>query len=239
MADVDDWDAEDFEVPVIDTAVSPKGPENATEDEEDLALREETVKIQQSASQLAAQEKKAKEQEKILAEKAKFAVYENETASERKLREAKQLEDAETSLAGEMLGGGSKGGKSESSGGGAESLTKGLGAISLKSREDHVKYGTVTRQKLSASSGFNIAAFYKSLSKVLDAPAITAEALDEIINDLTAIRDTKAKAAKQTQQKKSKKEIEKAKKEHANKFGDVDGGNDKYDKYVDMEDDFM
>jgi hypothetical protein len=236
---MDDWDAEDFEVPTLNVAASPVKPPAAPandDEEEDLALKEvEPVKATPSAAVLAAQEKKAKEEEKILAAKAAIAATENETAHEKKLREAKQLEESETALANEMLGGTSN--KSRQEGGG--DLTKGLGSIVLKTKEDHVKYGTITRQKLSTSSAFNIAAFYKSLSKVLDQPSVSAESLDEIINELTAIRDTKAKAAKKVEKKApSKKEQQKSMAAIHDKFGGMDVVS-KYDHLSNMEDDFM
>jgi hypothetical protein len=229
----DDWDADDFEIPVLPATSVPM----ETEEEEDLALKEAApVKAQPSAAQIAALEKKAQEEEKILAAKAQFLAHENETASQRKLREAKQLEESEAALAGEMLGAGSSKGSAKD---GVADLTKGLGSIVLKSKEDHSKYGNITRQKLTGSSAFNIAAFYKSLSKVLDQPSVTAETLDEIINDLTAIRDTKAKAAKQNVVKKvSQKEIKKTVKAIHDKFGGEDY-DDKYSHLSTIEDDFM
>jgi|Transcript_14157 hypothetical protein len=239
---MDDWDADDFEVPALPSSnveVKPLAAINKDDEEEDLALKEpEPVKVQTSASVLAAQERKAKEQEKIFAAKASFADQENETAEERRLREKKQIEDSETALANELLGG--SGGKSNNSGD-IDSLTKGLGSLALKTKDDHLKYAKITRSKLEQSSAFNLTAFFKSLTKVLDNERVSAESLTEIIDELTVIRDAKAKAAAKQTQKKSKKEIEKQRKEHDDRWGGtkLPKEYEVADKYSHLEDDFM
>lgn len=233
-----DWDDDDFEVPVLPAAVTSIKPPafDDDEEEEDLALKEEVKSVitKPSATVLAAQKKKAEDEERALEAKAKLAAYENETPEQRKLREKLQAEQADAEIAGELFSGGKGGMAAE----GTDSITKGLGSMTLKTKDDHTKYGNVTRQKLSGSSGFNVVAFYKTLSKVLDQPAVTGEMVDDIIKDLTAIRDSKAKAAKTVVAKKSKKEIEKEEKAHADKFGGSFKAS-KYDHLNDMEDDFM
>ena len=186
---------------------------------------------------LEAARRKAQAADEALAAKMKLAEIANETPDQRRLRERRQVEEADNELAGELFD--SKNQKSVSSLG-SVSATKGLGALSLKTKQDHTNFGNATSSKLSDSSTFNIAAFFKSVVKVLDGPAVTAETLDEIINDLTKIRDTKAKAAKASAgNKKTKKEI----KSQVKKHNDIFGGSDYVDKYEEsyggMEDDFM
>ena len=167
----------------------------------------------------------------------KAAELSNETADQRKLRERRQVEEADAELAGELFDA-----QSQKSGSvqGSVSAAKGIGAVSLKTKQDHTTFGTATASKLSDSTTFNVAAFFKSVVKVLDGPSVTAETLDDIIADLTKIRDGKAKAAKAAAgTKKTKKEIKAKDKKH----NDVFGGSDYVDKYEDsyggMEDDFM
>jgi hypothetical protein len=166
----------------------------------------------------------------------KAAELANETPDERRIRERRQVEEADNELAGELFDT-----QSQKSGSvvGSVSAAKGLGALSLKTKQDHTTFGTATASKLSDSSTFNVGAFFKSLVKVLDGPTVTAETLDDILADITKMRDAKVKAAKAVVGKKSKKEIKGIEKKH----NDVFGGSSYVDKYEDsyggMEDDFM
>lgn len=189
-----------------------------------------------SASQIEAAQKKARQAEEALAAKMKQAELANETADERKLRERRQVEEADAELANELF---DKQSQKSSSSLGTVSVAKGIGALSLKTKQDHTTFGSATASKLSESTTFNIGAFFKSVVKVLDSPSVTAETLDDIIADLTKIRDSKVKAAKTVVTKKTKKEINAATKKH----NEIFGGSDNVDKYEDtyggMEDDFM
>lgn len=165
----------------------------------------------------------------------KLAEISNETADERKLRERRQVEEADAELAGELFGGNKKGGAAPVS----ISAAKGIGALSLKTKQDHTSFGSATASKLSDSTTFNIGAFFKTVVKVLDNPSVTAETVEEILADLNKIKETKVKAAKTVVGKKSKKDIKALEKKH----DDVFGGSSKVDKYEEayggMEDDFM
>jgi hypothetical protein len=189
-----------------------------------------------TAAQIEAARKKAQQAEEALSAKMKAAELANETPDERRIRERRQVEEADNELAGELFDT-----QSQKSGSvvGSVSAAKGLGALSLKTKQDHTTFGTATASKLSDSSTFNIGAFFKSLVKVLDGPNVTAETLDDILADVTKMRDAKVKAAKAVVGKKSKKEIKSIEKKHNDVFG---GSNyvDKYeDTYAGMEDDFM
>jgi len=114
----------------------------------------------------------------------------------------------------------------------------------LKTKVDHTNFGVTISQKLSDSSAFNIIAFYKSLSKTLESSTLTSESIDEILNDIKAIRDEKLKLekpAKQAVAKKSKKDIKVEEKKHGDVFGMATKNRDvdKYDHYSNMEDDYM
>lgn len=232
MADEEDWESEEFTVP---TFVPP--PVKSGWDDEDVPEEVVTPVSKPSAAQLAANAKKIADEEAALEAKIKNAKLANETAEEKKLRERKQAEDSEVALASEFLGGGKSVGSSSEGG----STVKGLGAIALKTKQDHLTFGTTVAAKLSQSSAFNIAAFYKTLSKTLDNAVVTSEVLDEILAEINKIREAKAKvekANKTTVVKKSKKEIATATKKHNDKYGGSDYV-DKYDHYNDLEDDFM
>lgn len=231
MADEEDWENEEFTVP---TFVAP--PVKAGWDDEDAPEEVSTPVTKPSAAVLAANAKKAAEEEAALEAKIRNAKLENETPEEKRLRERKQAEDSEVALASEFLGGGKSVGSSEGG-----STVKGLGAITLKTKQDHMTFGTTVSAKLSQSSAFNIAAFYKTLSKTLENPVVTSEVLDEIIAEINKIRENKAKVEKANKTvvvKKSKKELATAAKKHNDKYGGSDYV-DKYDHYNDLEDDFM
>lgn len=232
----DSWEDEDFEVPVL---AVPSVPAN-WEDEEDEVELDSKITSTPSASQIEADKRKADAAEKALATKLKLAELANETTEDRKAREKRQVEEADNELTGELFG------ESATKKSGGSSSMKGIGAISLKTKQDHLTFGTTIAQKLSESSAFNKAAFFKNLSKTLDTSSMTTEVLDEILVDITRIRDAKVKAEKpavgKTEAnagKKSKKDIKAANKKHS----DVFGGSDYVDKYADqyggMEDDFM
>ena len=230
----DSWEDEDFDVPTLPT---PAPPANWDDEEDEVEIDPKIVPAKPSQSQIDADKRRAEEAERALATKLKLAELANETPEEKRLREKRQVEEADNELTGELFGNGTT---TKSSG--ASSPAMGIGSKPLKTKQDHLSFGTLIGQKLSNSSAFNLAAFYKTLTKSLDSPAVTSEVLNEILADITKIRDAKAKAEKPTKQintKKSKKDIKAAEKKHA----DVFGGSDYVDKYDDqyggMEEDFM
>lgn len=233
----DSWEDEEFEVP---TFVAPAIPRANWEDEEDeVEIDPKVVVTKPSQSQIDAEKKRAEEAEKTLATKLKLAQLANETPEEKRLREKKQAEEADNELTGELFG---ANGKESPGGASLGSSSKGIGSIVLKTKQDHLTFGSTIAQKLSSSSAFNVAAFYKTLSKSLDTPSMTAEVLDDILVEITKIRDAKAKAEKPTKQgagKKSKKDIKAAEQKHNAVFGGSDFVDQYDDQYGNMEDDFM
>lgn len=234
-----DWDDEEFEVPVV----APKAAVKAAWDDEDEIDNTPVVAAKPSAAVLEAAAKKARDEELALEAKLRNAALENETPEQKRLRERQQVEEADHAIAGELFGGAGTGKAPTSSIGSTSSSVKGLGAIALKTKQDHLTFGTTIAQKLSSSSAFNIAAFYKTLAKTLDQPTVTSEVLNEILAEINKIREAKLKlekpAAKPTVAKKSKAAIAAEAKKHADKYGGSYDDVDKYDHYNDMEDDFM
>lgn len=230
----DSWEDDDFEVPTFAPVAALK--DDWDDEVDETQLEQAKLPAAPTAAQIEANRKKAEDADRALALKMKMAVLANETSDERKIRERREVEQADNDLAGELFDTQStKSGLSA-----AGSTTKGLGAVVLKTKQDHSNLGTATASKLSDSTTFNIGAFFKNVVKVLDKPDVTAETLDEILADINKFRDTKVKAAKAVAgPKKTKKEIKTSVKKH----NDVFGGSDYVDKYEDnyggMEDDFM
>jgi hypothetical protein len=228
----DSWEDEDFEVPTLPAAALTK--DNWDEEEDLVEVDKKIVVTPLTPAQIEAARVKAAEADAALAAKIKLAQLANETPAERKLREKKQVEDADNALTGELFDSLNVG-KST----GVSSSSKGMGSIVLKTKQDHASFGTTTAAKLSESTTFNVGAFFKNVVKVLDRPDITAETLDDILADINKYKATKAAAAKTVVPQKSKKDIKSAAKRH----NDVFGGSDYVDKYEasygGIEDDFM
>lgn len=247
----DSWDDDDFEVSTVFTAptvataaassskVVDSWEDEVDETEIELNNKKKIVVVEQSAAQIEAAKKKAKEAEAALEAKLKLAILDNETPEERKARIRMEVEKGENVLAQELFDVKDAKGASSSIGGTLGSVTKGLGSMPLKTKQDHSTLGTAIVTKLTDSTTFNIGAFYKSLSKCLESPSVTAETLDDILKDITRIQESKIKAVKPTVMKKSKKDLAKEAKKHSDVFGGSDNYGDKYDGYNDMEDDFM
>ena len=243
----DSWDDDDFEVPPLPVASDISVPK-WNDEEEDLLEQEANQKIvspKPTAAAIEAARLKAIEDEKALQTKIQLALLEKETPEERRAREKKQVEDADNDLAGELFGSknGSKQKIAEASSN-SVNVSKGIASTVLKTKQDHQTFGLTVSQKLAESSAFNVIAFYKSLSKVLESRNIGSEVLEELLVDLKRIKDDKLKIekpAKQTNTKKSMKEIKKVEQNHADKYGTASKNSDldKYDHYAAMEDDFM
>lgn len=226
----DSWDDEEFEVPVI-AANAISAPTN-WDDEEDEVVLDAPVVAKPSATQMEAQLKKLQEEELAFQTKMKLSMLEKETPDEKKLRERRQVEEADNELAGELFS------KPTTK---ASSSTKGLGIGStvLKTKTDHLTFGTTIAQKLNDSSAYNVAAFYKNLAKTLRNSSMTAEVLDDILSDIQKIRDKHAAetVVQKKVEKKSKKSVKAEEKRHDDIFG-WPSNVDKYeDRYGGMEDD--
>jgi hypothetical protein len=240
----DSWEDEDFEIPILPSASQPIVASHQDE-EEDLtqidAAKLAAQSVKPSAAAVLQKEKKEKEQIQAFENKLKLSAEVDETSEQRKIRERKQVEEADNELTGELFQG--KQGTEKINTVGASSLSN-IASISLKTKQDHTNFGAVTSQRLAESSAFNISAFYKSLSKTLTKPSVTLEVLDEIIADIQSIRDSKAKEVKKATSKaavpkKSKKEIQQEEQKHSSVFGGGSYGVDKYDHLNSLEDDFM
>lgn len=246
-----DWDEEGFEVPDLQAAsLKPSIPKSWDDDEEDLLQKEIEAKLTvraPTAAEIEAAKKKAIEDERALQQKIKLSLLEKESLQERKMREKQQAEDADNQIANELFGGATAKDSNKASSESNTSITvlRGIASTTLKTKQDHVNFGLTVSQKLAESSPFNIAAFYKSLAKTLEVPAISSEIVEEILAEIKRIKEEKLKiekpAVKAAVVKKSKKNIVEEEKKHADKFGSAKKNDllDKYDHYSNLEDDFM
>ena len=174
---MDDWE-DDF-VPAAPFA-------NVKNDWEGEDEEEEVAKVVVSAASIEAAAKKAKEEEIRLANVLKFAVLEDESPDEKKARERKQIEDADAELAGELFGGKSAGIAPKA----AVSLSSGIAASAVKSKSDHISFGTLVAKKLTDSNAFNVGVFYKQLTEKIS-KNLTLESCDEVLAILTKVRNNK------------------------------------------------
>mmetsp|Transcript_37070 Transcript_37070/g.37736 ORF Transcript_37070/g.37736 Transcript_37070/m.37736 type:complete len:242 (-) Transcript_37070:186-911(-) len=237
---VDDWDTEEYEVPVLKNEASKVA--NNWEDE-DLTIMEQSAPPPiPSAAQIEAAKRKAEEEEVMLSKKLEFALQANETPEERKIREKKRVEEGEVKLAGELFDGVDS--VSSSTNGTTKkvkevTLTSGIAGAKLKTNVDHVNFAITVSTKLGDSTSFNITAFLKELMSRTKG-SLNTESLTEIIDSLTAVRDAKKKTEEPQKvvAKKSKKAIKQEEKQHQDKYGFVEEDG-RYDSYSNMEDDFM
>ena len=176
MSDDEDW--ESFSVPTFaaggSAAVVP-----VDDDEEDLTLLEQPVVSAPSASQQEAAKKKAAQEADALASRVEFALLENETPEEKKVRERRQAEEAEARMVANDLGG------SAAVGGAAPraSSVSGIAAIPLKNKKDHETFAITVANKLSGSTAVCSSAFMSELATRIKAN-ITTEGLDALIASL-------------------------------------------------------
>ncbi|RYH26484.1 hypothetical protein EON65_14380 [archaeon] len=231
----DSWEDEDFEVPAIANALSSLKAKNDDDEEDETLKQSETVfsPITKSAGVL----KREAEEAELRAAKMQESLHANETGEQKRIRERKQAEEADTKLAGDLFAGT----KATTEAAQPVSAAKSIASVPLKTKEDHTKLGALLSKRLATSSAFNVSSFYKALIPTLDQPTITTEILDEIMRDIKVIRDSRAvaeKAIKAAATKKSKKQLEAEARAHADKFGDSDRV-DQYDHYSNVEDDFM
>lgn len=239
MADDDDWESfsvPSFTAPAATSAGAGFVMPSATldgDDEEDLTLLEKAEVVTPSASQQEAARKKAVAEEEALASRIQFAMLENETPEERKVRELKQVQEAEARMVARDLGG-AVGSDSAASG---APVTRGIAAIPLKNKKDHETFSLTVANKLSASTAVCTTAFVADLANRVKAN-ITTEGLDSLIAVLQATRDNRKKV-EQVKTKKSKKEIMREQQAHDDKWGGATADYNAYDEYANIEDDFM
>ena len=260
-----DWSDSDDDLPQPAAVVAPRSVFSAGDslevpnfdDEEDLALVEEApVVVQLTDAQIAAANKKAAQDEARLAAKIKEMQTADETPEQRKLREKKEIEDAEIAMASDLFGGGSAPVAAPAAmvtttvkktvTAGSISTPKSSGAslasVSLKTKTDHVTFATAAASRLKDSTAFCLAGFYKELNTRL------VGNLD--LKDLTAMiqvlqseeqRKKDQKGATATVVSKdalaiSKKEAKKKAKKHYETFGGADDDDMYEDEYEGMYD---
>lgn len=242
----DSWDDDDFVVPSLGEKVASiqiDAGAKWTEEVDELELEQKVVSAGPSAAQIEAQRKKEEQAEMALQMHLKFSALENETPQEKKLRERKQQEDADAAISGDLFGAGAQSAAPSTPGTSSTkgaSVGSGLGALSLKTKQEHINFAVLCTKKMSESTPLNVAFFYKSLTdKVKD--VLPAETLDEVITLLTKVREEKKKveAANKKVVKKTKKELAAESARHNDVFGGSEGASNKYDHYTGMEDDFM
>lgn len=251
----DDWEDEDF-VPIL-----PNAGKIAGAGEEDLLEKELAESSAPRPVDEAAIKRKEEAAEAAFKAKLQAAKEDNETPDQRRLRERRQIEEADHGLTNELFDkdqvaetAKSSPKKAPSSAAPAAAAAvnpsrnfsssggSGLGSIPLASNQDHFEFGNLVSVKLSDSTSFNIGAFYKGLAKVFKQNNVSVETLDEILVELNKARE--AKAAKDGPKKKgdvgkkSQKEVKKENKRHEELFGFAET-NSKYSGYDDIEDDFM
>jgi hypothetical protein len=234
MADDDDWDSESFAAPsfaVTPSFVMPSATMDGDE-EEDLTLLEKPEKVAASASQQEAARKKAAQEEETLASRIEFAMLENETPEEKKVRELRQEQEAEARMVARDLGGTAVGSAAPTGG----SLTRGIASIPLKNKKDHETFSLTIANKLGGSTAVCNTAFVTDLITRVKAN-ITTEGLDALIASLQTTRDGRKKV--EVKAKKSKKELLREQQAHADKYGGMDEEVGQYDSYSNLEDDFM
>lgn len=234
----DDWEEDEFEVPDFTSKLNQNNTISNVkkfEDEEE-ETKVKTAEMNTKNKQNEAALKKAREEEIKLANKLKFAQLDSLSPEERRIRERQMIEEADVRIAGELFGTDASGGLSEE-----EMITRGLGSIPMKTKQDHVNFAILCANKMEDSTSFNISAFYKEITDNFK-QKLTLEGLDEIVKMLTVIRDEKKKAAalNAKTEKKTVKQMKAESKKHADVFG---GADDYYDNnandYSAYEDSFM
>jgi len=191
----DSWEDEEVEIKLnISDKLNVNSVPSNWEDEDETVKEVVILPPVPTAQQVEAARKKKEEEEEMLARKIQLALIENETPEERRLRERKQAEEADGQLAGEMFGNGKVESADSLKAKKSASVTTGLAGLALKTKEDHNKFGiAVSAKLLESSTPFHISLFLKECSdRVKD--KLTVECLDDIIQSLQAIKDTKKKA---------------------------------------------
>lgn len=232
-----DWDDDDWEAEVDLGALDSKlggGAKAAWDDEEDEVEVQVAEVAKPSSATLAAKAKEVAIKEQTLQNQVKNALQEDEDDDSRKLRERRQVEEADHALTEELMGAAPK--KKATLGG-----PTGLAGISLNTKAEHTTFGVTISKKLADSTPLTVVAFFKSLCERLPA-SMTTESLDQILavlNEKRAIKKEKEGEVAKVKVGKSKKEVKKEKKRHADVFGGDDQLDDYYETYGSIEDDFM
>jgi hypothetical protein len=174
---MDSWEDADEE-DVKPVTLAPVAADNWDDEEDETLLEQQAalaalaLRSQPTPAQIEAQKRKEEIEEQKLQNQVKYAQQENETTEEKRLRERKQAEEADAALAEELFD--APAGPKRSS-----SSTSGLAALNLKTKDDHVNFGIMAAQKMSASTSFCIAAFLKEVLN-RNGATLSAEGLTEL-----------------------------------------------------------
>jgi hypothetical protein len=235
---MDSWeDAADSYVPTMPSM--PTG--NWDDDEEDEALKEEVVvPVELTPAQKALIRKKQEQDELALANKVKNIQLEGETSDQRKIRERKAVEDADSLLADELFDNVDNTHQAKKKA--PKSASGSIAAINLSNKQDHVNFGITVATKLENSTAFCVTAFMKEVF-TRSQDRLSAEGLDELHAILTKLKDSRKIADDAKLKDKGKPKSQKAAKAKAKKSKEIFGGEydfqDDYGDYSHMEDDFM
>jgi len=240
QSNMDSWeDADEDFVPVLPTAPSSSLKANWDDDEEDETLKEEVVvPVELTAAQKALIKKKREQEEQTLAIKVKNIQLESETPDEKKLRERKAVEEADSHLTDELF----DNVDSQQSKKVTRTASGGIAAITLANKQDHINFGITVATKLEKSTTFGVTAFMKEVLNRTNSK-LSAEGLDELHAILTKLKESRKIAEDAKLRDKGKPVSQKAAKAKAKLATDTFGGEydyvDKYDKFANLEDDFM
>jgi hypothetical protein len=238
----EDWENDDY-VPVLNTtAVGDCDREERKEED----LLDEVPNEQKVVAKLTEEQKAARaaEEEAAFMKKIEATKLKEETADERRRRERLLVEEADHELANELFEGMSSLSLAApaivAAAGTAKPKIAGLANIPLATNQDHFEFGNLVSIRLQDSTAFNLVAFYKGLSKSLHASRVSVESLNDVLNDITKIRDSKAKVLPGKKGEPAKKTAAERKKD-AKKHEDVFGFSEKvskYDHYEVIEDEY-
>jgi hypothetical protein len=229
----EDWELE-VDLGALDSKINThKTARDEEEDELQIATPEVATP---SAATIAAREKQLAVKELTLQNQVQNALREGESADDKKLREMRQVEDADHALTEELMG------AKISTKDATSDRPTGLAAIALNTKADHTKFGVTISKKIADSTPLGVTAFLKALCERLP-PGVTTEAFDSILNVLKAKREERRKsdgeAAKVVKSAKSSKDIKKEKKRHTDVFGGDFVQDEYYEAYGNMEEEFM
>jgi hypothetical protein len=235
---MDSWeDADDDFVPNIPSL--PTGNWDDDEEEDETLKEEVFVPVELTPAQKALIKKKQEQEELILANKVKNIQLEDETSDQKKVRERKAVEEADSLLADELFDNVDNNHQVKKA---PKSAAGSIAAINLSNKQDHVNFGITVATKLEKSTAFCVTAFMKEvINRSQD--RISAEGLDELHAILTKLKDSRKIAEDAKMKDKGKPKSQKESKAKAKKAKEIFGGEydyqDEYDGYSNMEDDFM
>mmetsp|Transcript_1719 Transcript_1719/g.2695 ORF Transcript_1719/g.2695 Transcript_1719/m.2695 type:complete len:240 (-) Transcript_1719:102-821(-) len=239
MADSwEDEDPDDYATPQVST----KANWDDEDEEEDETLIEQRRAAEAAAAaaakptpaQIEAQKKRERDEAAKLENQLKFAQQENETEEQRRIRERKQVEEADADITAELFNAGGNPTAAK------RTVSSGVAGISLRNREDHVNFGITVANKLADSTSFCLTAFLTEVLK-RDGEKLSAESLSTLSTEIAKLQKTKKQAEDLVNKGKHKsKKAEKAKaKRHADIFGDPEDDMPEYEEYGNIEDDFF